>query len=75
MNPYRELFGSVYRYLTRRLGTTTVEEWEAAAEDASSSWAQFQGTELEPLATELYVAIYTELERRYKKEAREPRQE
>lgn len=72
---YHELFGTVYRYFQKHGNAHTLEEWEAAAEEIASTANRYQGTPLNDLATDLLIAVYSEMERRYKKRAEKPDQE
>lgn len=67
----------MYRYFTKYRDTFTLEEWEAAAGEICTVANKWEGTPLKELASDLLVAVYAEMERRYKrrKEAEAPLQE
>lgn len=62
----------MYRYFQKHGNATTLEEWEAAAQEIGAITNHYQGTPLNELATALLVAVYEEMERRYKKRAEVP---
>lgn len=64
----------MYRYFQKHGNATTLEEWEAAAQEIVATANRYQGTPLNELATALLVAVYEEMERRYKKRAEVPAQ-
>lgn len=65
----------MYRYFQKHGNATTLEEWEAAAQEIAATANRYQGTPLNELATDLLIAVYSEMERRYKKRAETPDQE
>lgn len=77
MEGYHDLFGDVYRYFSKYRDTFTLEEWEAAAHEICTVSYKWEQTPLKELAIDLFVAVYAEMERRYKKrkEAEAPQQE
>lgn len=64
---YHELFGEVYRYLDKHLDCVTEEDWVDAARELGPASRKHYGTDLGDFCVALYVAVYKEMERRYKK--------